>query len=100
MAEDYRSDVVAVFPTRRADEVVRTIDEILAACDTGDMDIAMERCAAFAHVVALGIRTDYARSAGQDGAVPGSHEVKREAVERRVRARRVRLSRWSRLRTI
>ena len=39
----------------------------------------------FAHVVALGIRTDYARSAGQDGAVPGSHEVKREAVERRAR---------------
>lgn len=25
------------------------------------------------------------RSAGQDGAVPGSHEVKREAVERRAR---------------
>lgn len=65
---------------RGADEVVRTIDEILAGLYTGDMDIAMERCAAFAHVVALGIRTDYARSAGQDGAVPGSHEVKRVSV--------------------
>ena len=86
MAEDYRSHVVAGVPDPpSADEVVRTIDEILAGLYTGDMDIAMERCAAFAHVVALGIRTDYARSAGQDGAVPGSHEVKREAVERRAR---------------
>lgn len=86
MAEDYRSHVVAGVPDPPgADEVVRTIDEILAGLYTGDMDIAMERCAAFAHVVALGIRADYARSAGQDGAVPGSHEVKREAVERRAR---------------
>ena len=86
MAEDYRSHVVAGVPDPpSADEVVRTIDEILAGLYTGDMDIAMERCAAFAHVVALGIRTDYARSAGQSGAVPGSHEVKREAVERRAR---------------
>ena len=73
MAEDYRSHVVAGVPDPpSADEVVRTIDEILTGLYTGDMDIAMERCAAFAHVVALGIRTDYARSAGQDGAVPGS----------------------------
>lgn len=86
MAEDYRSHVVAGVPDPpSADEVVRTIDEILAGLYTGDMDIAMERCAAFAHVVALGIRTDYARSARQDGAVLGSHEVKREAVERRAR---------------
>ena len=42
MAEDYRSHVVAGVPDPpSADEVVRTIDEILAGLYTGDMDIAM-----------------------------------------------------------
>ena len=49
MAEDYRSHVVAGVPDPPgAEEVVHTIDEILAGLYTGDLDMAMERCAAFA----------------------------------------------------
>ena len=54
MAEDYRSHVVAGVPDPPgAEEVVHTIDEILAGLYTGDLDMAMERCAAFARVVAV-----------------------------------------------
>ena len=74
MAEDYRSHVVAGVPDPPgAEEVVRTIDEILAGLYTGDLDMAMERCAAFARVVA------------PVTPVATSHEIKREAVERHLR---------------
>ena len=89
MAEDYRSHVVAGVPDPPgAEEVVRTIDEILAGLYTGDLDMAMERCAAFARVVALGIQVDFARySRNPTPTVPvaTSHEIKREAVERHLR---------------
>ena len=89
MAEDYRSHVVAGVPDPPgAEEVVRTIDEILAGLYTGDLDMAMERCAAFARVVALGIRVDfarYSRNPAPVAPVATSHEIKREAVERHLR---------------
>ncbi|MEZ7676129.1 histone acetyltransferase [Rothia sp. HMSC062F03] len=89
MAEDYRSHVVAGVPDPPgAEEVVRTIDEILAGLYTGDLDMAMERCAAFARVVALGIRVDFARYSRNPAPVTPvatSHEIKREAVERHLR---------------
>lgn len=89
MAEDYRSHVVAGVPDPpSAEEVVRTIDEILAGLYTGDLDMAMERCAAFARVVALGIRVDfarYSRNPAPVAPVATSHEIKREAVERHLR---------------
>lgn len=57
MAEDYRSHLVAGVPDPPGvNEVLGTIDDILAGLYTGELDIAMERCAAFARVVALGIR--------------------------------------------
>lgn len=88
MAEDYRSHLVAGVPDPPGvNEVLGTIDDILAGLYTGELDIAMERCAAFARVVALGIRTDYARfsAASQGTAVAVSHELKREALERYLR---------------
>jgi hypothetical protein len=89
MAEDYRSHVVAGVPDPpSAEEVVRTIDEILAGLYTGDLDMAMERCAAFARVVALGIRVDFARYSRNPAPVTPvatSHEIKREAIERHLR---------------
>ena len=48
----------------------------------------MERCAAFARVVALGIRVDfarYSRNPAPMAPVATSHEIKREAVERHLR---------------
>ncbi len=81
-----------------ADEVVRTIDEVLAGLYTGDMDIAMERCAAFAHVARWASPTMRALPA-RIMRFRVATKRKREAVERRA-ACRVRLSRWSRLRTI
>lgn len=67
-----------------AEEVCRTIDAILTGAYTGDFDVALERFAAFARVVALGEavaadRTDVAVAPHRPGAAsefvvePGDH---------------------------
>ena len=60
---DYRSHLLAGVPDPpSASEVVKTADKILAGLYSGDIDIALERFAAFARVVALGLRLNYERA--------------------------------------
>ena len=92
MGADYRSHLLAGVPDPPgASEVVKTADKILAGLYSGDIDIALERFAAFARVVALGLRLNYERadisrlSGNPQGVHPPSHEVRREGIERMFR---------------
>lgn len=88
LEDDYRSHVLAGVPDPpSAWEVVATADSILAGVYEGEVDIALERFAAFARVVALGLRAEYAagdiaRAAGVHVPLAPSHEVRREGVNR------------------
>lgn len=92
MGADYCSHLLAGVPDPPgASEVVKTADKILAGLYSGDIDIALERFAAFARVVALGLRLNYERadisrlSGNPQGVHPPSHEVRREGIERMFR---------------
>lgn len=88
MSEDYRSHLLAGVPDPPGvEEVAATADKILAGVFEGDFDIALERFAAFARVVALGLHAEYATgdiavAAGMHVPVAPSHEVRREGVNR------------------